>query len=164
MWTIQTSARSFNSSVPPHVDEAAEHWPRTLICAASVWLTEESPHSHLGNDSHSPRVWHHSKEREMRRRKMKVGGGLSLALQNLCGIPADAPTFSFCQEDRRKRKKIIPSIPAQSENKEWEEPGERDSDAPSRCQQVRGSETEWGKWRGVCEPKTTRAFEEPVSI
>lgn len=62
---------------------------------AEVWFAERWPHiqSPWQWQSIPPtRLWHHCKEKEMRRRKMK-GGEASLALQNLCSIPAEAPTF-----------------------------------------------------------------------
>lgn len=136
-------------------------WPCFVLHSGiSMAHRVHSTHSHLGNDNHSPRLWHHSKEK-MKRRKMGrvwVGGGC-LCLYKTSAASQLMPQHSAPAKrtDARARKSSF-SIPSRRE--EWEESDEWDSDAPSRCQQVRGRrDQEQGRWSRVCESRRTQSSE-----
>lgn len=140
---------------------------------AEVWFAERWPHiqSPWQWQSIPPtRLWHHCKEKEMRRRKMK-GGGRHLWLYKTSAASQLKPQHSG---DRRKSKTIIIiliisivlPIPSERGSEEKEvEPAEWETDAPSRCQQVRGAESprRW-EWRRVCERRRHPALRERTNI
>lgn len=119
-----------------------------LCCkAASAQLCRvHSTHSHLGNDSHS-KPWHHPKEKMM---IMKGGGEcLPLSLQNLCSIPADAPTFSSCQEDRQEEENHPIQFPHEEKSRRSQ---------TSEIVMLPAGANKWGRrawargwWSRVCE-------------